>query len=108
MVDAADDIAGHEWGHAYTEFTSDLIYAYESGALNEAYSDVWGETIDLLNNFQDEGEDVSLRTGCNSSTRWRIGEDATSFGGAIRDMWDPTCDNDPGSVTDHSVYMWFR
>ena len=26
-----------------------LIYAWQSGALNEAYSDVFGETIDLTN-----------------------------------------------------------
>ena len=27
--------------------------------------------------------------------RWLMGEDATIFGGAIRDMWDPTCFGDP-------------
>jgi Zn-dependent metalloprotease len=97
---ATDDIIGHEWGHAYTQYTSSLIYAWQSGAINESYSDIWGETIDLLNNYEDEGEDISLRTGCNSSIRWRQGEDATGFGGAIRDMWDPTCDGDPGKVTD--------
>jgi bacillolysin len=97
---ASDDVVAHEWGHAYTEYTSDLIYAWESGALNESFSDIWGETIDLLNNYQDEGEDLSLRTGCSSSDRWKMGEDASSFGGAIRDMWDPTCNNDPGSLTD--------
>jgi len=97
---AADDVVAHEWGHAYTQFTSGLIYAYQSGALNEAYSDIWGETIDLLNNYQDAGEDLSIRTGCNSSDRWRMGEDASAFGGAIRDMWDPPCNNDPGKGTD--------
>ena len=44
-----DDVTGHEWGHAYTEFTHGLIYQWQSGALNEAYSDMWGETIDQLN-----------------------------------------------------------
>ena len=44
-----DDITAHEWGHAYTEFTSNLIYQWQSGALNESYSDVWGETVDLIN-----------------------------------------------------------
>ena len=28
------------------------------------------------------------------------GEDASAFGGAIRDMWTPTCYGDPGKVTD--------
>ena len=44
-----DDVVAHEWGHAYTEFTSNLIYQWQSGALNESYSDIWGETVDLLN-----------------------------------------------------------
>jgi len=34
------------------------------------------------------------------SYRWLMGEDATAFGSAIRDMWDPTCKADPGKVTD--------
>ncbi len=97
---ATDDVIAHEWGHAYTEYTNNLIYAWQSGAINEAYSDIWGETVDLLNSYQDTGEDLSLRTSCNSSDRWRMGEDATAFGGAIRDMWDPTCNNDPGKVSD--------
>ena len=29
-----------------------------------------------------------------------MGEDSTAFGGAIRDMWTPTCMDDPGKVTD--------
>ena len=97
---ASDDVVAHEWGHAYTGSTSNLIYAYESGALNESYSDIWGETIDLLNNYEDAGEDLSLRTSCSNSDRWKMGEDATAFGGAIRDMWNPNCNGDPGSTTD--------
>lgn len=100
---AADDVVAHEWGHAYTQYTSGLIYAYQSGALNESYSDIWGETIDLLNNYEDTDDDHSLRTSCFNSDRWRMGEDASAFGGAIRDMWSPTCDNDPGKVSD-AVY----
>jgi Zn-dependent metalloprotease len=45
----SDDVVAHEWGHAYTQFTNDLIYQWQSGALNEAYSDIWGETVDVLN-----------------------------------------------------------
>jgi Zn-dependent metalloprotease len=53
---SSDDVVSHEWGHAYTEYTSGLIYQWQSGALNEAYSDIWGETIDLINGRLDEGE----------------------------------------------------
>ena len=45
----SDDVVAHEWGHAYTEYTSGLIYQWQPGALNEAYSDIWGETVDMIN-----------------------------------------------------------
>ncbi|MCP9486894.1 MAG: M4 family metallopeptidase [Gaiellaceae bacterium MAG52_C11] len=34
------------------------------------------------------------------SYRWLSGEDDPAFGGAIRDMWEPTCLSDPGKVSD--------
>jgi Zn-dependent metalloprotease len=106
-----DDTVAHEWGHAYTEYTSNLIYQWQSGALNESYSDIWGEVVDLLNG---RGTDSpgGLRTAGNCSVygsgspsvddsyRWLSGEDDPAFGGAIRDMWAPTCYGDPGKVTD--------
>jgi Zn-dependent metalloprotease len=45
----ADDVVAHEWGHAYTEYTHGLIYQWQPGALNESYSDIWGEVVDSLN-----------------------------------------------------------
>nr|WP_281386079.1 Ig-like domain repeat protein [Nocardioides luti] len=53
---SSDDVVAHEWAHAYTEYTSGLIYQWQSGAMNEAYSDIWGETVDLINGRMDEGE----------------------------------------------------
>ncbi len=95
-----DDVTGHEWAHAYNQFSADLIYAWQSGALNEAYSDIWGETIDLINNFDDDDENLGLRNECSDTDRWMMGEDATAFGGAIRDMWLPSCFSDPDVVVD--------
>nr|WP_281386078.1 M4 family metallopeptidase [Nocardioides luti] len=73
----ADDIVSHEWGHAYTQYTSGLVYQYQSGALNESYSDVWGETIDLINNREDGGEgNISAARpvgACSTSTRGEVG-----------------------------------
>ena len=57
----SDDVVAHEWGHAYTQFTDGLIYQYQSGALNESYSDVWGETLDLVNGREDEGETFNVK-----------------------------------------------
>ncbi len=44
-----DDVTGHEWTHAYTQYTHNLIYQWQPGALNESYSDIFGETIDRIN-----------------------------------------------------------
>ncbi len=46
---ASDDVVAHEWTHNYTGTTHGLIYAWQPGALNEAYSDIFGEVVDLLN-----------------------------------------------------------
>lgn len=59
---SADDVVAHEWGHAYTEYTHGLIYQWQSGALNESYSDIWGETVDLINGRMDADEgDISAK-----------------------------------------------
>ena len=41
------DIVGHELTHGVTRFTSNLIYRNESGALNEAFSDMMGTAIEF-------------------------------------------------------------
>ncbi len=40
------DVCGHEIGHGVCSFTSDLVYANESGAMNEALSDIWAACIE--------------------------------------------------------------
>ena len=45
----SDDVTAHEWTHAYTGWTHGLIYQWQPGALNEAYSDIFGELVDQLN-----------------------------------------------------------
>ncbi|MFI5622399.1 M4 family metallopeptidase [Nocardioides sp. NPDC051685] len=69
----SDDVVAHEWGHAYTEYTSGLIYQWQPGALNEAYSDMWGNTVDFLNTRENTTDDVDRTDGhCSSSTRGAI------------------------------------
>lgn len=88
----ADDVVAHEWAHAYTEYTDGLLYYFQSGALNEAYSDIWGETIDQLNGI---GTDTP-------AVKWEIGEDTSIWGpsGGLRNMRDPTLHGDPGKTSD--------
>ena len=40
------DVVAHELTHAVTQYTAGLIYSYQSGALNESYSDVFGVMVD--------------------------------------------------------------
>lgn len=64
-----DDVTVHEWAHAYTEYTHNLIYAWQPGALNEAYSDIWGETVDRLNGRGGDTPDAMRTAGaCTAST----------------------------------------
>ncbi len=114
---ATDDVIAHEFAHGLTAFTANLVYQNQPGQLNEAYSDIFGEVIDLWNGNTSEvgtpggtpwpggptggGQDTpnNARTGCaDGSTRWKMGEQ-TSLG-AIRDMWFPECFSDPPSTTD--------
>ncbi len=90
---AADDVVAHELSHAVTERTSNLVYSNQSGALNESFSDIFGEAVDLTNG---SGTDTA-------GVRWDMGEDIPSIG-AIRDMLDPTRFGDPDSTTSTNMY----
>ena len=78
------DVVGHELTHGVTEATSNLIYQNESGALNEAFSDIMGTNIEFANN----------------SGNWTIGEDITVGTNGIRNMENPNEDDDPSHYTD--------
>jgi Zn-dependent metalloprotease len=64
-----DDVTAHEWGHAYTQYTDNLIYAWQPGAMNEGYSDIWGETVDRINGRGGDTPDATRTAGaCTVST----------------------------------------
>lgn len=97
----ADDVTAHEWAHVYIRNTSALIYAFESGAVNEAFADIFGEVVDLINGTGNDAGIGNLRTSClENNTRWKIGEDGVGFGSHIRDMAFPNCRNDPDDRSD--------
>ena len=79
------DIVAHELTHGVTEFTSNLIYLNESGALNEAFSDIIGTSAEFF--FQPAGSG-SLRAD------YLLGEDVVTPGG-IRSMENPSVFGDP-------------
>ncbi len=42
------DICAHELTHGVTSTSSNLTYSYQSGALNESFSDIFGVTVDFF------------------------------------------------------------
>ena len=79
------DVVGHELTHGVTEFTSNLIYQNESGALNEAFSDIMGASIEFF--FQPSGSG-DLRAD------YLCAEDVVKVGG-LRSMENPQAYGDP-------------
>ncbi len=75
------DVVGHEFTHGLTDFTADLRYRDESGALNESFSDIFGAAIEF---WADP-----------DNSDWLMGEDFHITGSAFRNMADPNDEGDP-------------
>jgi Zn-dependent metalloprotease len=102
------DICGHEITHGLTQETAQLLYENESGALNEAFSDIFGVAIEF---YADP-----------ATANWVMGE---KIGRIIRSMenpkaysnpdtyqgtyWvtDPTIDNGGVHTNSGPMYYWF-
>ncbi len=72
------DVCGHEITHGLTTKTANLAYQRESGALNEGFSDIFGNSIE--------------RWARPTQYNWTLGED---FSYAIRDMSNPNAFSQP-------------
>ena len=63
------DITAHEFGHAVCDYTCDLRYENESGALNEGFSDIWGACVEEYaapeKDLWKAGEEVNLNQTAN-------------------------------------------
>jgi bacillolysin len=92
------DVVGHELTHGVTQFTSNLIYQDESGALNESFSDMMGNTIEFY--AAAHGLDPA------ASPDWLIGEDiilVPDVAPGFRNMGDPQEDADPDHYSEFIV-----
>jgi len=84
---SALDVVSHQLTHGVTNFSSDLIYLNESGALNEAFSDVMGAGVEFF--FQASGTD-------RQRADWLAGEDLfIDFGAFVRSFENPRATGDP-------------
>ena len=84
---SADDVVGHELAHGVTDFTSHLFYYFQSGAINESMSDVFGEFVDLTNTTIEPIGD-----------RWKLAEGLPGLPNGIRNMANPPLFNDPDRI----------
>jgi thermolysin len=85
-LSGALDVVAHELTHGVTEFTSNLVYRNESGALNEAFSDIIGTSVEFF--FQPAGLTGPLKAD------YLIGEDVITPGG-LRSLANPGSLGDP-------------
>lgn len=99
------DVVGHEFTHAVTQYSADLVYENQPGALNESISDIFGSMIKqyLANKTADEadwliGEGIwkgqstrykALRSMSNPGTAYP-GDDQPSH---MRDYYQGSDDN---------------
>lgn len=87
------DIVAHEFAHGVTERTANLVYANESGALNESFSDIFGAAVEFY---------------ANQNPDYLIGEDCYTpgtAGDAMRSMADPTLYSDPDHYSNRYTGM---
>jgi thermolysin len=80
------DVVAHELTHGVTQYTSNLIYRNESGALNEAFSDMMGESVEFY-----------YKT-VRGRASYQISEDIATVGG-FRSMSDPLSFGDPDNYS---------
>ncbi len=116
----ADDVGAHEYTHAVTQYSANLIYFSYSGAINEMFSDIFGEFVDLTNGRGNDapemrwfaGEDLDLRYPDQRGMEDEaddVDEIEEPLPG-IRYMKDPTVFGDPDRLDSPLVadpYSWY-
>lgn len=86
------DVCGHEITHGVTEHSCNLIYQDESGALNEAFSDMFGTAIEFY--------------AVPATGDWFIGEDFDLTGGhGFRNMSNPSEFQQPDTYLGTNWYI---
>jgi thermolysin len=83
---ASLDVVGHELTHGVTQNTSALVYNQQSGALNEATSDIFGTFVE--HTFKPD-----------PVKNWLLGEDLSLQGRAFRDMIHPANGMQPANMS---------
>lgn len=81
------DIIAHELTHGVIEFSSNLYYAKESGALNESFADIFGV---MIANWY-----IAPTRSDVSTWSWQLGPGFRTNGNPLRDLSNPPLTGDP-------------
>jgi Zn-dependent metalloprotease/PKD repeat protein len=85
------DIAGHEITHGLISRTANLVYSYESGALNESFADIFGVSIDFWSR--------------PATANWLMGDEIYTNGTSyFRSMSNPNAKGDPDTYLGNNWY----
>lgn len=82
------DVVAHEMFHGVTDHTARLEYRFQSGALNESYSDIFGTIVANFGKDDPRGWD------------WLLGENLLADDQPFRDLADPTRFDQPAHMDD--------
>lgn len=86
------DVCAHELTHGVTEYTANLVYQDEPGALNEAFSDIFAAGVEFY--------------ATPSQADWLVGEDFDLTGGnGFRNMSNPNEDGQPDTYLGTDWYV---
>ncbi|NBI29050.1 M4 family metallopeptidase [Chengkuizengella marina] len=87
------DVVAHEVTHAVTDYSANLVYENQPGALNESFSDIFG---------------ILIEADYEGSVDWLLGEDIFTpdiDGDAMRYMYDPTLNGKQPAHMDDFVQL---
>ena len=98
---AVNDVVAHELTHAVTEKTANLEYRWQSGALNESFSDIFGAMVDRDDWLIGEDLPASVLSGQDAirdmSNPARLGQPDNASG------WVSTCSDNEGVHTNSGI-----
>jgi Zn-dependent metalloprotease len=85
------DVIGHEMTHGVDQSTANLNYTYQSGALNESLSDVFGCFVEMYG-----------KPNKSTTDKWNMGEDVYTpgtSGDALRSLANPKLYGQPDNMS---------
>jgi len=86
------DIVAHEIGHGVCEFSAELLYKREFGAINEGLSDIWAACVQ---NYAAPEKNI-----------WLNGDEISYSGTPIRNMSNPKACGQPSTYKGDNWYPW--